>query len=185
MSFKSKLLAIANRLLRKVNKKIVNYDSKAFISLVPGTLVEFPENFRVGKNCSFGGNVRVFNTEMVTIGDECMVANGTQIITATHDSNIHPMRRIRIDRPIKIGNHVWIGTNALILPGVIVGDYAVIGAGAVITAHVPERAVVVGNPARIINFRTITNLNYEEPYEETVQKMGFLSSNKITKRKID
>ena len=55
-------------------------------------------------------------------------------------------------KPIKIGNDVWIGVNVTILPGVTIGENAVVGAGAVVTKDVPDNAVVVGNPARVIRY---------------------------------
>lgn len=56
-------------------------------------------------------------------------------------------------KPIKIGNDVWIGTRVIILPDVVIGDGSIIGAGAVVTHSVPEKAVVGGNPAKIIKYR--------------------------------
>ena len=53
--------------------------------------------------------------------------------------------------PVTIGRNVWIGTRAIILPGVTIGDHSVIGAGAVVSRDVPDRAVVVGSPARIVS----------------------------------
>jgi acetyltransferase-like isoleucine patch superfamily enzyme len=110
-------------------------------------------NLRIGQNVSFGGRVVLFGTAPITIGDNTMIALNTIIHTSTHDYNDHPMWKKRIDRPVHIGKHVWIGAAAIILPGVIISDYAVIGSGGVVTANVPEGAIVVGNPARIIRFR--------------------------------
>jgi maltose O-acetyltransferase len=53
-------------------------------------------------------------------------------------------------RPVLIGDDVWIGTRALILPGVTIGSGAVVGAGSVVTGDIPERCLAVGNPARVI-----------------------------------
>jgi acetyltransferase-like isoleucine patch superfamily enzyme len=59
-------------------------------------------------------------------------------------------RHITYPFPIVIGEYVWIGANATILPGVEIGDNAIIAAGAVVTKHVPENAVVAGVPAKVI-----------------------------------
>jgi maltose O-acetyltransferase len=58
--------------------------------------------------------------------------------------------KLEAARPITIGNNVWIGGGAIILPGVTVGENSVIGAGAVVTKDVPANVVAVGNPARVI-----------------------------------
>ncbi|NRW82134.1 acetyltransferase-like isoleucine patch superfamily enzyme [Clostridium beijerinckii] len=52
--------------------------------------------------------------------------------------------------PVRIGNNVWIGSNAVILPGVTIGDNSVIGAGSVVTHDIPENVVAVGNPCRVL-----------------------------------
>jgi acetyltransferase-like isoleucine patch superfamily enzyme len=111
------------------------------------------KNLTIGKNVSFGGRVVLFGTAPIEIGDNTMIALNTVIHTSTHDYNDHPMWCKRIDRPVKIGSHVWIGACAIILPGVVVDDYAVIGSGSVVTANVPRGAIVAGNPARIVRFR--------------------------------
>jgi acetyltransferase-like isoleucine patch superfamily enzyme len=110
-------------------------------------------NLTIGRNVSFGGRVVLFGTAPIEIGDNTMIALNVIIHTSSHDYHDHPMWTKRIDRPVKIGSHVWIGAAAIILPGVIVEDYAVIGSGSVVTANVPKGAIVAGNPARIIKYR--------------------------------
>ena len=123
-------------------------------NLIPGTLNSANQkNLKIGKNVSFGGNVFLYPNATITIGDSTMIAYGVIIHTSTHDYSCHPMYEKRIDLPVKIGNNVWIGAGAIILPGVIIEDYAVIGAGCVVTKNVPEGAIVVGNPPRIIKNR--------------------------------
>jgi hypothetical protein len=63
---------------------------------------------------------------------------------------VHEKRHITYPFPIVIAENVWIGANATILPGVVIGDNAIIAAGAVVTKHVPENAVVAGVPAKVI-----------------------------------
>jgi maltose O-acetyltransferase len=84
---------------------------------------------------------------------------GQEVMILTHNHEFArtdiPMCRqgMQAERPVRIGNDVWTGTRVIILAGVKVGDGAVLGAGAVIAKDVPPRAVVAGNPARIIRFR--------------------------------
>ena len=106
----------------------------------------------------FGGNVTISCNAPVDIGEHTMIAAGVVIHTSTHDYKDHPVWSSRVDAPVRIGKHVWIGLNAIILPGVIIEDYAVIGAGAVISKNVPKGAVIAGNPAKIIRFRNDAEL---------------------------
>jgi maltose O-acetyltransferase len=80
-----------------------------------------------------------------------MLGPGVQIYTETHPLN--PTERNsgkEYAKPISFGNNVWIGGNAVINPGVTVGDNVVIASGAVVTKDIPDNVVVGGNPARII-----------------------------------
>lgn len=117
------------------------------------TLIEDNDFVSIGDRVSFGGNVLLYGTAPIEIGDNTMIAYHVIFHTSTHDYTDHPMWTKRIDRPIKVGKHVWIGTGAIILPGVIIGDYAVVAAGSVVNANVPEGAIVGGNPARILKYR--------------------------------
>lgn len=113
--------------------------------------------------CDYGSNIHVgehffanfdcvfLDVCPITIGDHCMLAPGVHIYTATHP--LDPIERasgLEFGKPVTIGNNVWIGGRAIINPGVHIGDNAVIASGAVVTKDVPERAVVGGNPARIL-----------------------------------
>ncbi len=62
-------------------------------------------------------------------------------------------------KPVVIGNDVWIGMHCIILPGVHIGNGAIIGAGSVVTKNVPDFAIVGGNPAKLISFRKQVNEN--------------------------
>lgn len=121
--------------------------------LLGATICGKRENLIIGDKVSFGGNVVLYANNLITIGEYTMIGMNTILHTSTHDYNMHPMWRYRIDKPISIGKHVWIGTSCVILAGVIIEDYAVVAAGSVVTANVPQGAIVGGNPARIIKYR--------------------------------
>ena len=77
-----------------------------------------------------------------------MIASGVKIISANHDF-FNREKHIK-GNSIVIEENVWIGTNAIILPGVKIGKNSIIGGGAVVTKDVPENVIVAGNPAKII-----------------------------------
>jgi acetyltransferase-like isoleucine patch superfamily enzyme len=84
----------------------------------------------------------------IEIGERCLIGE----FVAIHDTHFHPLQPGQPVKtaPIRIGRNAWIGHRAVILPGVTIGDHAIIGAGAVVTKDVPARAIVGGNPAKII-----------------------------------
>lgn len=109
----------------------------------------------IGNNSQLGVNCKVEND--LVLGENVVMGPDVIIMSSSHsferldlpiNRQKHPPRR-----PVVIGNDVWIGTRVLILPGVQVGDQAIIGAGAVVTKNVPARALVAGNPARLIRYR--------------------------------
>lgn len=93
----------------------------------------------------------------ITIGDNVMMGEGCIILHHNHrfDRLDIPMcqQGFYEEKPVRIGNDVWIGIRVTILPGVKVGSHCIIGAGAVVTKDVPDYAIVGGNPARILRMR--------------------------------
>ena len=96
-------------------------------------------------------NCTILDCARVDIGTGTLLGPHVQIYTATHP--IDPKARAagkEFAAAVCIGQNVWIGGGAIILPGVHIGDHAVIGAGAVVTKDVPAFAMVVGNPAKVV-----------------------------------
>ena len=90
----------------------------------------------------------------MSIGDDTLIGHNVVIATLNHD--LAPSRRADMHpAPVAIGRNVWIGSNATILPGVHIGDDAVVAAASVVTKDVPAGAVVVGSPARVV--RSVTD----------------------------
>jgi acetyltransferase-like isoleucine patch superfamily enzyme len=127
------------------------------------------------------GDISIMVNALVSIGDDVMIASGTRIITSTHDYNNNPMWKHRVDRPVSIGNHVWIGANVIILPGIKVGNHVVIGAGSVVTKHVPDNYIVAGNPAKFIKKLEVKAFDDTCVYAGIAISMDFISDDKIIK----
>ena len=120
-----------------------------------GTVVRPPFHCDYGYNIKLGAgvflnfNCVILDVVEVEIGDMTQIGPGVQILPADHPRD--PALRaqgLEFGRPVRIGKNVWIGAGALLMPGVTVGDDALIGAGSVVTRDVPAGVTVMGNPAR-------------------------------------
>ena len=110
---------------------------------------DYGYNIYLGTAVFLNFNCVILDVVKVTIGDRTQIGPGVQILTADHPRD--PVQRragLEFGRPVSIGANVWIGGAAIILPGVTIGDDAIIGAGAVVTRDVRPGAIVVGNPAK-------------------------------------
>ena len=115
-----------------------------------------PVEVGAGKNGSLVLGERVFmNTgatvvanHSILVGDDCLIGD----LVAIFDTDHHPMEPSRPTRfaPVRLGSNVWVGRSAIILPGVTIGDHAVIAAGSIVTGDVPARTLMAGVPARPI-----------------------------------
>lgn len=107
------------------------------------------KNIKIGKNVFINACCRFQDQGGIEIGDGSLIGHNTTIATLNHDFN--PDKRANLHpSPVKIGKNVWIGSDCTILPGVEIGDGAVIGAGSIVTKNVPANSIAVGSPARVI-----------------------------------
>ncbi|WP_291834502.1 sugar O-acetyltransferase [Brevundimonas sp.] len=110
---------------------------------------DYGYNIRLGRNVFLNFNCVILDVCEVEIGDLTQIGPGVQILTADHPRDPGERARgVEFGKPIVIGRNVWIGGGALILPGVTIGDDAIVGAGSVVTRDVASGATVIGNPAR-------------------------------------
>lgn len=117
------------------------------VSIQLPVVINNADHLRVGARVSINAFVHIWALGGVTIGDDTLIASHVAITSLTHDPRTELFSASLTSRPIVIGRNVWIGTHAVILPGVTIGDGAIIGAGAVVTRDVAFRTVVVGVPA--------------------------------------
>ncbi|WP_399881041.1 sugar O-acetyltransferase [Streptomyces sp. BBFR51] len=115
----------------------------------PPLYVDYGSNITVGARTFVNYNLTALDVAAITIGEDCQIGPNVQLLTPTHPLEAEPRRdKLEAARPIVIGDNVWLGGGAIVLPGVTIGDNSVIGAGAVVTKDVPANVVAVGNPAR-------------------------------------
>jgi maltose O-acetyltransferase len=110
---------------------------------------DYGTNISVGMRVFLNFNCVILDVVSVAIGDFTQIGPAVQIYAADHPRDPAERRAgLEFGRPVRIGQNVWIGGGAIILPGVTIGDDAVVGAGSVVTRDVPAGATVIGNPAR-------------------------------------
>lgn len=152
-----------NKVLGKVSKKLRALTAKGFIrkcgknvniehGAVFSSKLSIGDNSGVGVDCVCGGECIIGNDVMM--GPECV------IFSRNHEfSNLEiPMhlQGYKESEPVVIGDDVWIGRRAMIMPGVHIGNHCIIGAGSIVTKDVPDYAIAAGNPAVVKKYRNNT-----------------------------
>ncbi|CEO23141.1 sugar O-acetyltransferase [Paraclostridium sordellii] len=123
--------------------------------------VDYGNNIYFGNNCEVNMNCTFLDDNKIIIGDNALIVPNVQIYTAFHPTNAKDrFGEMKKDgsfefcktqtAPVHIGNNVWIGGGAIIMPGVTIGDNVVIGAGSVVTKDIPSNKIAYGNPCRVI-----------------------------------
>ncbi len=102
----------------------------------------------IGNYCGFSG-VSIVSSCRVEIGDNLFCGANVTIGDRDDHEDIYPQFK---PAPVKIGNHVWIGMNAVIMKGVTIGDNAIIGANSIVTKDIPANVIAAGNPCKIIKY---------------------------------
>eukprot|EP01066_Platyproteum_vivax_P002254 Platyproteum_vivax@DN12755_c0_g1_i1.p1 len=119
------------------------------IEIEPSFNCDYGYNIKVGENFYANFNCVILDVMEVNIGNNVMLGPAVQIYTATHP--LDPTERSKMlesAKPISIGNEVWIGGGAIILPGVCIGNGVTIGAGSIVTKDIPDRVFAAGNPCK-------------------------------------
>ena len=155
--------ARANRICTRYNKRSFNeinlrslrmkklLNTRGNFWVKPPFFCDYGYNIYLGKEVMINFNCVMLDVCPIQIGDYTLIGPGTHIYTACHSLNKEERKNnIEFGKPITIGNHVWIGGNCTILPGVSIGDNTVIGAGSVVSHNIPANVVAVGNPCEII-----------------------------------
>lgn len=133
--------------------------------ITPPFYVDYGVNICFGENCEVNMNCTFLDDNKIVIGDNALIALNVQIYTAFHPASaadrFGPPREDGSfafcktqTAPVIIGDNVWIGGGAIILPGVTIGDNVVIGAGSVVTKDIPSDKVAIGSPCRAVRENT-------------------------------
>ncbi len=129
-------------------KELFQTDNNPFVE--PDFYCDYGYNIKPGKNFYANHQCVILDCCEVQIGDNVMFGPGVQVLTADHPINAH--ERIagkEFASPITIGDNVWIGGGAILLPGVTIGSNTVIGAGSIVNKNIPPDVVAAGNPCKV------------------------------------
>lgn len=129
--------------------------------ITPPFYVDYGNNIYFGNNCEVNMNCTFLDDNKIVIGDNALIAPNVQIYTAYHPTSAaerfgapKPDGTFEFCKtqtaPVIMGNQVWIGGGAILLPGVTIGDNVVIGAGSVVTGDIPDNVIAYGNPCRVV-----------------------------------
>ena len=111
--------------------------------------VVLPKNVTIGSNCIIMDGVLMMGAGGITIGNNVNIGAHAQLISNNHDVYDRP---VLVVKPVTIKDGAWIGAGSTVLPGVTVGKYAILGADSVATKDIPDYAVAVGSPAKVIKY---------------------------------
>ena len=127
--------------LREIMGRLTGKNIDDSFRMFPPFYTDFGKNITIGKDVFINSGCHFQDQGGIEIGDGVLIGHNVVLATINHDLNPKKNRKNHY-APIKIGAHVWIGSNATILPGVTIGDQAVVAAGAVVTQDVPGMTVV-------------------------------------------
>jgi acetyltransferase-like isoleucine patch superfamily enzyme len=137
--------------IRALMSRLTGKPMDKSFSMFPPFYTDCGKNITIGKNVFINSGCRFQDQGGIIIGDDALIGHNAVLATLNH--GFAPDKRKNLyPAPIVIGKNVWIGANVTVLPGVTIGGNAVIAAGAVVTKDVPENAVAVGVPAKIIRY---------------------------------
>jgi len=115
----------------------------------PPFFCDYGYNIHLGSGVFLNFNCVLLDVNTIEIGDRTQIGPAVQIYAADHPRDPEARRsNLECGKPVRIGRNVWIGGGSIILPGITIGDDAIIGAGSVVTHDIPSGITVIGNPAR-------------------------------------
>lgn len=147
-----KALMISNGVYIGANS-VISVRDENFVGAFKNSYLSIGENTYIGEN----NNIRA-SGGTVNIGANCLISQNVTIVTTNHNIKkgelINKQGWSLVNNYITIGDDVWIGASSVVLPGVTIGSGAVIAAGSIVTKNVDENAIVVGNPAKLLRYRS-------------------------------
>lgn len=112
----------------------------------PSVRITYPWKLQIGNYSWIGDNVELYTLGEIIIGANTVVSQGSYLCTGSHDFSLHSFDIFQ--KPIHVGNQVWIATDVFVAPGITIGDAAVVGTRSTVLSDLPEAMICYGNPAK-------------------------------------
>lgn len=141
-------------------RKILGVQLGKGVSVLMGVRI-VGSNIEIGDRTVINSNVSLDGRYSIRIGSDCSISNEVCILSLSHGTDDPDFTAV--GKGVVLGSRVWVGTRAMILPGVELGDGCVVGAGSVVTRSFPAYSVVAGVPAKLIKQRN-PQLRYQLRY---------------------
>ena len=139
---------IENR--KKIMKTILGKTKENFLIEQP-FMCDYGYNIEIGENFYSNHNLVILDANKVKFGDNVFIAPNCGFYTSGHQLDYETRNKgLEYAKPITVGDNVWIGGNAIVLPGVTIGNNVVIGAGSVVNKDIPSNVVAVGSPCKVV-----------------------------------
>lgn len=133
--------------IRELENKLFNGTAGEGAFLTPPLHIDCANSVHLGKNVYFNHDVDMMSVGSITVDDGAMIGPECGFFTVNHEpKNI----RVIKTKPIHIKKNAWLGARVSVLPGVTIGENAIVGTGSVVTKDIPDNCIAVGNPARVI-----------------------------------
>ena len=142
--------------IREVFSDLIGKKLDDSFAMIPPFYTDFGLNIEIGKNVFINHACTFMDRGGITIEDNVLIGPKVNLITTGHPLEIEN-RRSTISKPIVIKTYAWLGANVTVMPGVTIGEKAIVAAGAVVTKDVPEGTIVGGVPAKVI--KNYLNIN--------------------------
>ncbi|MDD2959118.1 MAG: DapH/DapD/GlmU-related protein [Lachnospiraceae bacterium] len=150
--------------IREIMSQLTGRKIDGTLRMFPPFYMDFGKNIQFGKDVFINSGCHFQDQGGITIGDGTLIGHNVVLATINHDLRPENNRKNHY-APIKIGSHVWIGSNATVLSGVEIGDWSVIAAGAVVTKDVSAMSIVGGVPAKVIRYLSDEEKGEYKKYE--------------------
>lgn len=132
---------------REIMSRIVGYELDDGFSLFTPFYSDCGKNIHIGRRVFINACCQFQDQGGIYIGDDVLIGHGVMLLTLNH-GKLPEERHDLLPKAIHIGNNVWIGSGTVVLPGVTIGDNAIIGARSLVTKDIPANMIAIGSPAK-------------------------------------